>query len=39
MEYDAYELCNPELQAKLAPARDKFEAVRIKKTELMMVKT
>lgn len=39
MEYDAYELCNPELQAKLAPARDKFEAVRIKKTELMMTAT
>merc|ERR1719354_288627 len=33
MEYDAFELCTPELQAKLTPARDQFEALRQKKIE------
>lgn len=34
MEYDALELCSPELQDKLKPMRDKFEDVRMKKIEL-----
>lgn len=34
MEYDAFELCTPELQAKITPARDRFEALRMKKVEI-----
>ena len=37
MEYDALELCSPELQDKLKPMRDKFEDVRMKKIELELV--
>lgn len=33
MEYDALELCSPELKEKLAPARDSFENLRQKKIE------
>ena len=37
MEYDAFELCTPELQAKITPARDRFEALRMKKIEIELV--
>eukprot|EP00116_Pleurobrachia_bachei_P004991 sb/3465253/ len=33
LEYDAYELCSPELKEKLAPGRDQFEDLRQKKIE------
>lgn len=33
MEFDAYELCTPELQSKLMPMRDKFKAIEDKKVE------
>ena len=37
MEYDALELCSPELKEKLAPARDLFENLRQKKIEKELV--
>lgn len=33
MEFDAYELCTPELQSKLTPMRDRFKAIEDKKVE------
>lgn len=33
MTFDAYELCAPELQAKLKPMRDKFEAEEERKNQ------
>ncbi|XP_063972812.1 ubiquitin carboxyl-terminal hydrolase 14 isoform X2 [Diachasmimorpha longicaudata] len=33
MEFDAYDLCTPELQAKLLPMREKFKALEDKKVE------
>ena len=37
MEYDAFELCSPELKEKLTPARDLFENLRQKKIEKELV--
>ncbi|XP_011313663.1 ubiquitin carboxyl-terminal hydrolase 14 [Fopius arisanus] len=33
MEFDAYDLCTPQLQAKLLPMREKFKALEDKKVE------
>lgn len=33
MEFDAFELCSPELQKKLIPMRDKFKELEDKKVE------
>lgn len=36
MSLDVYDLCTPELQAKLQPARDKFKELEDKKAEEMI---
>lgn len=36
MSLDVYDLCTPELQAKLQPARDKFKEQEDKKAEEMI---
>lgn len=36
MSFDAYELCSPELQERLRPVRDKFEAEEEAKAEAQM---
>lgn len=38
MEFDAYELCTPELQNKLCPMRSKFKDLEDKKMEVDVVK-
>ena len=36
MTFDAYELCSPELQQRLKPVRDKFEAIEEAEAEARM---